>query len=79
MHHGERSSALCVHPNPHFRGRRHRFLCGLEALRFTYQGRSTSCPEGALDSRDFTSLWLLWECCWLLRVSCRLVYLSLSP
>ena len=46
MNGGELCSALCLYPDPHFRGRHHRFLCGLGALHTAYQGWSTSCPVG---------------------------------
>ena len=66
-------------PKSHFRGRRHRFLSGLGALRSTYKGRSTSCPVGFHRTQETLRLCgcsgllskFLEELC--------LVYLSLSP
>ena len=70
--------SVCLPKSP-VTGRRHRFLCGLEALRFTYQGRSTSCPVGCHWAQETLRLCgcsgLLSKC---LERSCSLVYLSLS-
>ena len=60
MNGGELCSALCLYPNPHFRGRHHRFpRTWSSTLRLLKLVNFLSCWY-SLDSRDFTSLWLLW-------------------